>query len=169
MLKNASELIGFIQEEKEEFEKLSETVDRINSSQYVSRDTLVPVKQKVLKSMVAQVSKQHKPKPGGPHNNLTETLSSVDASRYLGASHSTPFFVPQPPLGQSLFQMPKYHLVPSQSQNLGFHSQNKVQSVRHSVAEELDDHECNVIDDEEEALDAIKARQADAASKAREN
>ena len=45
-----NQLIGYIQDEKEEFERLSDAMDMINSSQYVSKDALLPAKQKVLKS-----------------------------------------------------------------------------------------------------------------------
>ena len=45
-----NQLVGFIQEEKSEFERHSDAMDMLNSSQYVSKDALLPAKQKVLKS-----------------------------------------------------------------------------------------------------------------------
>ena len=51
--KSTAALIGFIQEEKEEFERASDNLEQLNSSQYVSRATLVPAKRKVQRSQVA--------------------------------------------------------------------------------------------------------------------
>lgn len=53
MQKSTAALIGFIQEEKEEFERASDNLEQLNSSQYVSRATLVPAKRKVQRSQVA--------------------------------------------------------------------------------------------------------------------
>ena len=39
-----NQLIGYIQDEKEEFERHSDAMDQINSSQYVSKDALLPTK-----------------------------------------------------------------------------------------------------------------------------
>ena len=50
-------MVGYIQEQREDFERRSETTNQINSSQYISQETLVPIKQKVLRSRVPEVSK----------------------------------------------------------------------------------------------------------------
>ena len=90
VLKDTSELISFIQEEKDEFSKQqqNETMDHINSSCYMS-NSLVPTKQKVLKSQVAQVGKTHRVKLRVGTQPL-ETLNSSDAGRYLGVQSNNP-------------------------------------------------------------------------------
>jgi len=49
------------------------------------------------------------------------------------------------------------------------HLPNNTASVQMFDHEDRDDNDCNVLDDEEEALDAIKARQADQAQRVRDH
>lgn len=60
-------------------------MEQINSSQYVSKETFVPIKHKILKSRVAEVSKQHRKGKILKNNKeqLTMTAGSSDAGKYF--------------------------------------------------------------------------------------
>ena len=60
-------------------------MEQINSSQYVSKETFAPIKHKILKSRVAEVSKQHRTGKIFKNNKeqFTMTAGSSDAGKYF--------------------------------------------------------------------------------------
>ena len=100
-----------------------------------------------------------------------DTMTSCDTSRqHIGYSNSSPYLVvpgqvpSQGGVGPISCQQP--HAM-SQAHSRGDILQN--QSMQNVAFEDQDDTDCNVLDDEEEALDALKAVQVSNTQKQKEN
>ena len=97
-----------------------------------------------------------------------DTLTSCDTSRHMGYSNSSPYLVlPAQAQGHGgMAALGSRQHPMSQAHSRGDILQNQSMNI---ATEEQDDLDCNVLDDEEEALDAIKAVQASQAQKLKEN
>ena len=166
VLSSASQLISFIQDEKEDFEKRNESIEQIDSSQYFSKETLVPAMQKVLKSRVAEVSKNHRKAAIRSH---METQGSSDGGPYVNESSSR-YLHPRWKTSAAHSHQNLQHPLLQQQSELGLHNQSSQFTNANQEVEDDDlNNDCNVADEEEEALGALKARQAAQTQRLKDN